>query len=141
MSCRFEHGQLVDCTLLDSPSASHSDAAASETEEKQGLFGKLFGKKEGGSSLGNAIRDKEKRENTVKDLLDLGALFGLTKSSSGQSKQDFELQRQLELQRIRDMEARSKQAKILGMPIWAFVLLLGFIILLSIVLIAKLKPS
>ena len=139
MPCRFENGSFVDCDLLDT--SSDSSSISDETKEKTGLFGKLFGKKEGGSALGNTIRDKEKRENTLKDILDLGALFGLTKSASGQSKEDFERQRQLELQYQREMEARNKKAKIFGMPVWAFVLLLGFIVLLTLVLVSKLKRN
>lgn len=152
MSCRFENGSFVDCGLHDnSPdkgllsqsidTKSQTTKEADPPEKASGLFGKLFGKKDGGSALGNTFRDKEKRENTVRDILDLGSLFGLTKSSTGQSREDFERQRQLELQQMRAMEARNRQARILGMPVWAFVLLLGFIILLTIVFVSKLKRN
>lgn len=152
MSCRFENGSFVDCGLYDnSPdkglllqsmdTKSQTTKEAEPPEKTPGLFGKLFGKKDGGSTLGNTFRDKEKRENTVRDILDLGSLFGLTKSSTGQSREDFERQRQLDLQQMRAMEARNRQARILGMPVWAFVLLLGFIILLTIVLVSKLKRN
>ena len=106
-----------------------------------GLFGKLFSKKEGGSTLGNTIRNKDARESTIKDFLDLGALFGLTNSSSGQSSQDFERQRQLEFQQMQEMQKRNQQTKILGMPVWAFVLIIAVLFLLGIVIFSKLKSS
>ena len=141
MSCRYENGEFVDCDLSSSLSVDEMIADDADKTTKKGLFGNLFGKKQGGSAVGNTIRDKDKRENTVRDILDLGALFGLTKSSTGQTGAELEQQRQLERQWMMEMQQRNRQQKasILGMPIWAFVLTLGIITLLVILLIAKLK--
>ena len=139
---------MVGCDLLDSDTNAEPSLLLQKTEgsdqgkeKAPGLFGKLFGKKEGGSTLGNTIRDKDARESTIKDFLDLGALFGLTNSSSGQSSQDFERQRQREFQQMQEMQKRNQQAKVFGMPIWAFVLIIAVLFLLGIVIFSKLKSS
>lgn len=139
---------MVGCGVLDSNTNAEnslllqkSEASEESTEKTPGLFAKLFGKKEEGSAVGNTLRDKTKRENTIRDFMDLGALFGLTNASSGQSAQDFERQRQLEFQRMQEMERRNQQANILGIPVWAFVLIVAVVLLLSIVIFSKLKSS
>jgi len=149
MPCRIENGVFVDCTSLDTSfklldadlDKEESQEKAQEKQKEKGFFGKLFGKKEGGSTLGNTIQDKEKRENTVRDLLDLGALFGLTNSSTGQNPQAFEQQRMLELQRMQAMQQRTSQTTLLGMPIWAFALIIGILLLLLIVFFSKLNRN